>query len=94
MVRLPRRWHSDAEPDEVRWWLGRMEAHARGMRQAAARDRIAPANSRQPGPVPPTRQALKQERGRQRRDPATDLGRAQTLARAIEQSSARNRRSR
>lgn len=94
MIRLLRRWHSDAEPEEVRWWLGRMGAHARGMRQANTRDRIAPVASWRPGPVPPPRQALRQERARQRQDPATDLGRAQALARAMQQSSARSRRTR
>jgi hypothetical protein len=93
-VSLLRRWYSDAEPEEVRWWLGRGDALARGMRQASARDRLAPGNTWRPGPAPAPRQALKQERARQQSDPATDTGRARTLARATEQNRRRTRRPR
>ena len=51
MIRWPRPWRSQEDRDEARWWTGRMEAQARGMRQAASRD--LPASGWQPGPVPP-----------------------------------------
>jgi hypothetical protein len=85
-MRLLRRWYSDAEPEEVRWWLGRGDALARGMRQASDRDRLAPGNAWRPGPAPAPRQARRTERARQQSDPATDTGRAQALARATEQN--------
>jgi len=91
-MRLPRRRYSNAEPSEVRWWLGRGAALARGMREASARDRLAPGNTWRPGPAPRPREALKTERARQNRNPATDMGRAQAMARATEQQARRRTR--
>jgi len=83
VIRWP--WHSQEERDETRWWTGRNEAVARGMRQAAARD--LPATGWQPGTVPPPRQVRRQARELSvRRDPADDSARAGTLARAMEQA--------
>jgi hypothetical protein len=85
MTRWPRPWRSQEDRDEARWWTGRMEAQARGMRQAASRD--LPASGWQPGPVPPARQARRQERELiARRDPADGSARAEVLARAMEQA--------
>ena len=85
-MRWPRRWYGDAEPDEVRRDLGRGGALARGLRQAATRD--LPASTWQPGPVRPVRQIRRQAREltAQRADPGSDVERARTLARAMDQS--------
>lgn len=88
MIRWP--WVSQEERDEGRWHTGRQGAQARGMRQAAARD--LPATGWRPGPVPPGRQVRRQERElTARRDPADQSARADTLARAMEQSLFRDR---
>ena len=92
MIRWPRPWRSQEDRDEARWWTGRMEAQARGMRQAASRD--LPASGWQPGPVPPARQARRQERELiARRDPADGSARAEVLARGMEQALRRERES-
>lgn len=85
-MRLPRFWHGDAEPEQVRWNLGRGGALARGMREAATRDGMT-SQTWQPGPVPRPRQARKQERDVQQRQASPDryTDRAKALARATQQ---------
>lgn len=89
---LPRRRHSREIRDQELWHLGRMQAQARGMRQAAERDGITRgAWSR--GPVPRPRQARKDERAVIARQEQTgsDARRAAVLSRAMDQALTRDR---
>lgn len=90
-LRLPRPWISQEQRDVDRFEDGRQDAFARGMRQAAARDRLAPGSAWEPVPVPPRRQIRQQVRQAQQRAHAEGTGRAETLARAMEQATDRDR---
>lgn len=90
-LRLPRPWISQEQRDVDRFEDGRQDAFARGMRQAAARARLAPGSAWEPVPVQ-RRQIRQQVRlAQQRAHPAEDTGRAETLARAMEQATDRDR---
>ena len=82
------RWRrvSQEERDRDRFEAGRQGAFARGARQAARQD--LPPSRWRPGPVPPPRQVRRQQREltARRADPRSDLDRAKTLARAMQQA--------
>ena len=89
-IRWP--WASQEERDEELWRLGRMQAQARGMRQAAERDGIT-RDAWHPGPVTSARQVRKTERAVVARQEKTgsDARRAVVLSRAMDQALTRDR---
>jgi len=93
-----RPWRSREERDEAARNLGRMQAQARGLRQAAARDGAARDSTWQPGRVPAPRQARSAERTARQKarklESGLDPGRAAALKRASGQSLARTARER
>lgn len=82
---------SREERDRARRELGRQQAQARGLRQAAARDGVAPDPSWRPAPPRrPVRVFQQDYELRLARAPAAgDTGRAAALRRASEQDLAR-----
>jgi hypothetical protein len=89
-------WISQEERDADRFEDARQGAFARGMRQAAVRDGVAPDRSWRPGPVPRARQVRKREREVVARQANTgsNARRASVLARAMGQSLERDRATR